>query len=93
MGCADCELVTAAVASILTLVGTHTVLEPQTGGAPGRSILLNIIACDGGGLLAHLEGRNDSAQLFTDLDVAFPRPIIEWAMHVLQRVGAPAWSV
>eukprot|EP00959_Pyramimonas_sp_CCMP1952_P283614 5928658-Pyramimonas_sp.AAC.1 len=35
MGCTDCKLITAAIASPLTQVSTHIILESQTGGVPG----------------------------------------------------------
>eukprot|EP00959_Pyramimonas_sp_CCMP1952_P118248 2472240-Pyramimonas_sp.AAC.1 len=35
MGCIYCKLITAAIASPLTQVSTHTILESQTGGVPG----------------------------------------------------------
>eukprot|EP00959_Pyramimonas_sp_CCMP1952_P364520 7633423-Pyramimonas_sp.AAC.1 len=92
MGCTGCKLIAAAIASPLTQVSTHTILESQTGGAPGRSILDNTIACEGDGLLAHIEGRDDAAQLFTDFKAAFPSLIIELAFFVLQSMGVPDWT-
>eukprot|EP00959_Pyramimonas_sp_CCMP1952_P287165 6005432-Pyramimonas_sp.AAC.1 len=46
MGCADGKLISAAIASPLTQVSTHSIVESQTGGVPGRSILENSIACE-----------------------------------------------
>eukprot|EP00959_Pyramimonas_sp_CCMP1952_P337584 7069333-Pyramimonas_sp.AAC.1 len=92
MGCTDCKLIIAAITSQLTQVSIHTILESQTGGAPGRSSL-DSVACEGDGLLAHIEGRDDAAQLFADFKAALPSLIIEWALFVLQGMGIPDWTV
>eukprot|EP00959_Pyramimonas_sp_CCMP1952_P197906 4138982-Pyramimonas_sp.AAC.1 len=93
MGCTDCKLITAAIASPLAQGSTHTILEFQYGGVRGRSILGNIIACEGDGLLARIEGRGDAAQLFVEFKGALPSLIIEWALFVLQSMGIPDWAV